>query len=203
MSPHDSAEDRLLAWIEQTTGPLPEDVLIGPGDDAALIRTPSGDPLVLTVDTLVEGIDFETETSTPHSVGQKAIAVSLSDLAAMGATPWIALASASFPPTTDEPYTRELVQGLRTVAANHGTTLVGGDLSSTSGPLSISITLIGHLHADQSLTRSGGHPGDFLFVSGPLGGSILGRHLNVTPRIKLGQALAAIPATSAIPESFQ
>ena len=198
MSAPKTAEDRLLTWIEQTTGPLPESVQIGPGDDGAVIQTPSGDRLVLTIDTLVEGVDFETSSSSPQSVGQKSIAVSLSDLAAMGATPWVALASASFPSSTHENYAQKLVEGLRATASEYGVSIIGGDLSSTPGPISISTTLIGFLSTNRCLTRSGGHADDQLFVSGPLGGSILGRHLNVAPRIELGQKLVAIPATSAI-----
>ena len=193
-----SSEDRLLDWIRQSTPPLPDEIPIGPGDDAALVEPRDGDRLLLSIDTLVEEVDFSLKSASPEQIGCKAMGVSLSDMAAMGASPWVALASATIPHSTAETFARNIVVGLRTMAARHDTLIVGGDLSATPGPLTVSVVVVGRCPTGSILTRSGGRPGDLLFVTGALGGSILGRHLSFEPRIKTGRLLSKIPATAAI-----
>ena len=146
-----------------------DDVILGIGDDCALLQPPGGVCLAVSMDTLVEGRHFEPGAD-PVSLGHKALAVNLSDLAAMGAEPaWVTLALTM--PTADTDWLRGFVEGFSALAAQHGVQLVGGD--TTRGPLSITIQVHGFVEPDSALTRSGGRPGDRLFVSGRIGDAAL------------------------------
>ena len=153
------------------------DVLLGIGDDAALLRPPPGELLAVTTDTLIAGRHFPHDTPA-DAVGHKTLAVNLSDLAAMGATPrWILLALSL--PAVDETWLAGLSQGLRALADAHGVTLIGGD--TTRGELSLTITAIGTVPAGQALMRSGARPGDRIYVSGTPGDAGLGLRATLTP----------------------
>jgi len=140
-------------------------VVLGIGDDAAVLQVPPGEQLVAAVDTIVAGRHFLKETPA-HSIGHRALAVNLSDLAAMGATPaWATLALTL--PQADPQWLEGFASGLFTLAEQHGVALVGGD--TTSGPLSVSIQVLGTVAAGTALRRSGARAGDLLVVTGTLG----------------------------------
>ena len=146
-------------------GALGDGVLLGIGDDAAVLRLPPGTDLVAAVDTLVEGRHFP-EGSDPCSIGYRALAVNLSDLAAMGATPaWATLALTL--PRADASWLDKFSRGLLQLAQAEGVALVGGD--TTRGALTISVQLMGHVARGTALCRSGAVAGDLLVVTGTLG----------------------------------
>lgn len=184
-------------------------IVLGIGDDAALLRVPAGSELVACVDTLVAGVHFPPGTP-PAAIGWKALAVNLSDLAAMGATPrWFTLALTL--PAVDPAWTRGFISGLRRLAVRQRIALVGGD--TTRGPLSITIQALGLAPAGSALRREGARAGDAVFVSGALGDAAAGlaivqqrappagigdartlrRRLDLpTPRVELGLALRGV-----------
>lgn len=145
-------------------------VVLGVGDDAALLQPPAGEVLVATTDTLIAGRHFPEHTH-PFAIGHKALAVNLSDLAAMGATPrWILLALTL--PAHDDVFVAEFSKGLFNLAQKHRVALVGGD--TTKGPLSITITALGTVPVGQAILRRGAQPGDGIYVSGTVGDAGLG-----------------------------
>jgi len=172
-----------------------DDVVLGVGDDGALLRPKAGFDLVMVTDTLVEGTHFKPGAS-PRSVGHRALAVNLSDLAAMGATPAWALLALTLP-ATNESWVKEFAAGFLDLARQHDLALVGGD--TTRGPLSVTVQAVGYVPEGQGLRRSGARVGDVLLVSGTLGDAAAGLHDSndylrarfdyPTPRIALGEAL--------------
>jgi thiamine-monophosphate kinase len=141
------------------------DVLLGIGDDAALLHLPADTDLVAAVDTVVAGRHFPLDC-TPRSIGHRVMAVNLSDLAAMGATPaWATLALTL--PAADPVWLQEFADGLLSLASLHGVSLVGGD--TTAGPLTVSVQILGHVARGTALRRSGAQEGDVLAVTGSLG----------------------------------
>jgi len=184
-------------------------VVLGIGDDAALLRLPAGHDLVACVDTLVAGVHFPPD-SEPTAIGWKALAVNLSDLAAMGAMPrWITLALTV--PQLQSDWLAGFMRGLQRLARRHAVALVGGD--TTRGPLSITIQALGSVPRGTALRRDGARSGDVLFVSGCLGDAaaglalvqsrlhaanlrdaraVRGRLDRPTPRIALGLALRGV-----------
>jgi thiamine-monophosphate kinase len=186
------------------------DCVLGVGDDAALLRIPPGQQLAVTQDTLVEGVHFFAG-SDPTGLGHKALAVNLSDLAAMGAEPaWVTLALTL--PTADPAWLEAFAAGFCALARATGVRLVGGD--TTRGPLALSVTALGLLPGDQALRRSGAHPGDLVYVSGTLGDTGLALELlsqdreaklpralrerleRPLPRLTLGLALRALASAA-------
>jgi thiamine-monophosphate kinase len=147
------------------------DVLLGVGDDAAVLRAPSGCDLVATTDSLVEGVHF-LPGSDPRSLGHRALAVNLSDCAAMGATPMWALLSLTLP-AADDDWLREFAAGFAVLARAHNVALVGGNL--TRGPLNIGVQLTGSVACGAAITRSGGRAGDWLCLTGTVGDAAAGR----------------------------
>lgn len=147
-----------------------KDVIIGIGDDGAVTHIPKGQALVTTTDTLLSGVHFLAD-ATPHSIAQKAVAVNLSDLAAMGAEPaWISLSLSV--PTIDAEWLQAFSNGLQEHAEYYSVQLIGGD--TVKGPLAITITAQGFVPFDQALTRSYAKPGDSVYVTGTLGDAGLG-----------------------------
>ncbi len=189
-----------------------DDVVLGIGDDAALLRVPPGMELAVAVDTLIEGVHFPQNTP-PSAIGHKVLAVNLSDLAAMGAEPaWVTLSLSM--PESDETFLRDFCDGLFALAEQFHVELVGGD--TVRGPLVLTLQANGFVPEDEALTRSGARPGDLVYVSGTLGDAAAGLELVLsdsvdgdeaqwlrerldrpTPRIALGQSLRGI-ATSCI-----
>jgi len=142
-----------------------EGVVLGIGDDCALLAVPPGEQLAISTDTLVAGVHFP-DACDPFLLGQRALAVAASDLAAMGATP-LAFTLALTLPDVDPDWLQAFAHGLNLMAQNCSLSLVGGD--TTRGPLSLTMTVFGRVPAGQALTRSGARPGDLLCVGGPLG----------------------------------
>ena len=181
------------------------DVRLGVGDDAAILECPAGTELVVAVDSLVDGVHFP-HGSPPASIGHRALAVNLSDLAAMGARPAWALLALTLP-RADETWLAEFAAGMAALARAHEVALVGGD--TTAGPLCVTVQALGHVPRSAALLRSGGRAGDALFVSGTAGDAAAGlaieqgklaaaaesaaylreRFLYPTPRVALGEGL--------------
>ncbi len=177
-------ESEFVAWL---LGHIPADTRleVPPGDDAAVLRPPAQRRTVVTVDMLMEGVDFVLgDDCTPRAVGHKALAVSLSDLAAMGSRPEAAVAAVALPRRGGDALGRGLLEGMLAVAAEYGVTLAGGDTNAWDGPLVISTTAIGSVPPGAAWRRDGARVGDLLVVTGRCGGSLLGRHLAVVPRCR-------------------
>lgn len=152
--------------------------LAGPGaldllDDAAVVTPPPGRELVLTADAIVEGVHFLPD-DPPETVGRKLLRVSLSDLAAMGATPWAYLMTVSVPRSTPHAWFEAFTGGLAQDQAEFGLILLGGDTTSTPGPISLSATLLGHVTPGEALRRTAAQPGDEIWVTGTIGDGALG-----------------------------
>jgi thiamine-monophosphate kinase len=153
-----------------------EDVIAGIGDDAALLRVPAGMELVVCIDTLVAGVHFPQHTSAA-AIGHKALAVNLSDLAAMGAEPAWATLSLTLPDNAPS-WLEDFAQGFFTLAERHRVQLVGGD--TTRGPLVVTVQAHGFVPAGRALRRQGAQPGDRIYVTGTLGDAGLALQLQET-----------------------
>ena len=181
--PQPSGEFAFIDWLRQRTPANPR-MLIGPGDDTAAIQLTPNAPCLVTTDMLLDGSCFRLAEAGPRLVGRKAMAVNLSDIAAMAGRPVAAVISVGLPRQGGRVLAEELYLGLREAADAFDTAIVGGDTNSWDGPLVISVTLVGETTGRGPVRRAGARPGDWLFVTGPLGGSILGRHLTFTPRVR-------------------
>jgi thiamine-monophosphate kinase len=197
-----------FALIARLVGALPcrrADVLAGPGDDAALLRTPPGVDLVQTVDTCLEGVHFPAGLD-PADIGWRSLAVNLSDLAAMGAEPAWGLLSLVLP-HADEAWLDAFARGAAQLAADAGLDLVGGDL--VRGPLAVTFALTGFVPPGMALRRAGARPGDGVWVTGPLGGGSAGlaawrrgehgaaqAFLRPRPRLAEGRALRGLASAA-------
>jgi thiamine-monophosphate kinase len=171
-----------ISWLRSQT-PSDPLVLVGPGDDAAVLARPT-ERVLVTVDMLMDGVDFRLAEVGPRRAGRKAVAVNLSDIAAMAGTPTAAVVSVALPRMFDRASANELYFGLRQVADEFGVPVVGGDTNSWDGALVVSVTALGEATGRGPVLRRGARPGDWVFVTGPLGGSILGHHLDFTPRVR-------------------
>jgi thiamine-monophosphate kinase len=183
------SESTFIAWLRDRLPPHSA-LRLGPGDDAAVLAWATADDVVVTVDMLMDGVDFELADVDPRRAGRKALAVNLSDLAAMAAQPVAALVALALPRHGGLALAQSLYEGLLPLAERFGVALAGGDTNSWDGPLVISITAIGRPRNGRVWKRSGARPGDVLLVTGQLGGSILGKHLDFTPRVEEALALA-------------
>ncbi|HEY1506490.1 MAG TPA: thiamine-phosphate kinase [Stellaceae bacterium] len=166
--------------------------LAGPGaldltDDVALIDGPAGEQYVLTIDTIIEGVDYFPD-DPPFQVAQRLLRVNLSDLAAKGAAPFGYLLTTALPKTHGEAWLDAFSKGLATDQKKFGVVLLGGDSSGTPGPPTLSATLIGRIARDKAILRSGAKDGDVVYVSGTLGDAALGLAVR---KGELGAALSA------------
>lgn len=172
-----------LEWLRPRLPSHPQ-LHVGPGDDAAVVRLADRSALVVTSDLVSDGVDFELGRVSPRRIGHKALAVNLSDLAAMAARPVSAIVSLLLPRDGAAELARELYEGILPLAKQHGISIAGGDTNTWDGKLAISITALGETTHQASLLRTGAKPGDRILVTGQFGGSILGRHLDVEPRVQ-------------------
>jgi thiamine-monophosphate kinase len=138
---------------------------------------------LVTTDMLLEGSCFRLAEAGPRRVGRKAMAVNLSDIAAMAGRPLAAVIAFAFARGTTDAVAQDLFIGAKAMADAFDTAIIGGDTNAWDGPLAISVTLIGETTARGPVCRHGARPGDRLYVTGPLGGSSRGKHLDFTPRV--------------------
>jgi thiamine-monophosphate kinase len=208
---HEVGERALLgALVRQTGRSDGPQTIVANGDDAAVLATVAGRALVMTQDALVEGIDFLKRWITPYRLGQRALAVSLSDLAAMGSTPAFCLLTVCAHPSMPALDVLAVVAGLGDAAADAGCTVAGGDVSAIDGPLVLDVVAGGYVDRDRILRREAGRPGDLLVVTGVVGRAAAGlavlrgqlpaspadptwvdAQLSPRPRLAEGMALAA------------
>jgi thiamine-monophosphate kinase len=170
----DRTEAELIAAIHAILQPAPDWLIVGIGDDGAVVEPERNRLEVLTVDALVDGVHFDRRFTPPDAIGHRALAVNLSDLAAMGAAPRLALLSLALPPALALDDFNELVRGFARLAAEYRLHLVGGNLTRTPGPLAIDVTVIGSVKRRSVLTRSAARPGDEVYVSGTIGAAAAG-----------------------------
>lgn len=184
-------ETDFVDWLVARIPPDPR-LEVPPGDDAAVLRPPAMRRTVVTVDMLTEGVDFILGPGcSPRQVGHKALAVSLSDLAAMGARPEAVVVAVCLPRDAPSGLPEGLHEGLAALAAEHNVALAGGDTNAWAGPLVISTTALGSVPPGTAWRRDGAQVGDLIVVTGPCGGSLMGRHLRVAPRCREAADLAA------------
>jgi thiamine-monophosphate kinase len=173
----DLTERELVARIQQQLPPAPGWILVGIGDDAAIVEPERNRVEVLTVDAIVEGVHFDRAFVPPDGIGHRALAVNLSDLAAMGAAPRLALLSMALPTELPLADFDGIVAGFTALAAAARLHVVGGNLTRSPGPLMLDVTLVGTVKRRQGLTRAGARPGDDLYVSGTIGAAAAGLRL--------------------------
>lgn len=165
-------------------------VRTGIGDDTAVIRAAQGKEILFTTDMLIEGRHFRLDEASARQIGRKALAVNISDIAAMGGVPTQAVVSLGLPKRLTGRFVDGLYQGLLGLARQFGIDLVGGD-TNRADKLTVNIALLGEVEKGRALLRSGARAGDKLFVSGALGGSYAsGKHLNFTPRVREARYLS-------------
>ena len=202
------------ALIERITARLamPSWVVVGPGDDAAVIEPERGTLDVLTTDVQVEGVHFDHRFVPPDAIGHRALAVNLSDLAAMGAMPRAVLLSLVLPDALDVAFVDGMMDGLLALAAAHGVAVIGGNISRSPGPLMVDVTAVGAVRPRRLLTRAGARPGDGVYVTGTIGDASVGlqmlteqcaphpcqeRYVRPDPRVRAGMLLGRNRAASA------
>lgn len=177
-------EFQLIDWIRQHSMRHLQ-VPVGIGDDAALLVPTLGEEVIVTTDMLMDGRHFLVGQAAPELIGRKALAVNLSDIAAMAGRPLAAFISWALPRHGGRELAQSLYSGIADLAQTFDVAIAGGDTNSWDGPLVISITLVGETVGGRRILRSGARPGDWIFVTGPVGGSLLsGRHLMLTPRVR-------------------
>ncbi|OGW84618.1 MAG: thiamine-phosphate kinase [Omnitrophica bacterium RIFCSPHIGHO2_02_FULL_46_11] len=184
--------DKIKEWV-----PRSPKMICGIGDDTAVFRASSGTYQLLTIDTIVEDIDFKLSKARPEEIGWKALGINLSDIAAMGGTPKLAVISLTLPRKTSLQFVKGFYAGAGKLAKKFNVSIVGGDLSK-GAKMSASVALLGESNPRRTIFRKGAKVGDFICVTGTLGGSILGKHLSFTPRIKEGEFLARHGVSSMI-----
>lgn len=167
---------------------LDKSVVKGVGDDTAVIRWTKDKYLLFTCDMLIEDVHFKLKSATPFQIGWKALASSVSDIAAMGGVPRHALVSVGINPNLPRSFLDNLYKGLKAVAARFKINIVGGD-TNKSEKLIIDVSLLGEVEKQNIVTRRGAKIGDVILVTGSLGGSIKGRHLNFIPRLAEARSL--------------
>jgi thiamine-monophosphate kinase len=210
----DIPEDELLAAIRKVVSGAGPEVVVGPGDDAAVVAPGSGE-LVLTTDALVEDVHFRRDLTTPRDLGYKAIAVNVSDVAAMAASPRFALCALTLTDEVDPAWVVELAGGMRECCDEFALSLVGGNLSR-GREVTVAVTVTGEVAAGRAVRRDGARPGDAIVVTGSLGAGAAGRRLSEarswsaeerdalgrfarpTPRVGEAGVLAARGATAMI-----
>jgi thiamine-monophosphate kinase len=209
----DLSEDDLIVAIRRVLSGAGPEVIVGPGDDAAVLAAGSGE-IVLTADAMIEGVHFDRGITSARDLGYKAVMASLSDIAAMGASPRAALVTLALTPELDAAWVMELYGGMREACDEHALWLVGGDLSRGE-QIAISVTVTGEVAPGRAVTRAGARAGDVLAVTGTLGGSasglrvarsgrvrgdtdraLLRAHLRPTARVGEGAVLARHGATA-------
>jgi thiamine-monophosphate kinase len=191
-------ESEFIDWVTaQAKGPSPL-VVVPPGDDLAVLKWPADDLLLVGVDQVLDGVHFDSSVHSPRQIGRKAMNRNLSDCAAMACLPAAAVATVAAPRGVGVEYLKELFLGLRDAADPFGCAVAGGDTGSWEGKLALTVTILGRSAGVAPVTRSGARVGDGVYVTGPLGGSLLGRHLTFAPRVALARELVAAGAVTSM-----
>jgi thiamine-monophosphate kinase len=173
----------LIAWLRKNLPPHPL-LKLGIGDDAAVLAIGKDRDALVTVDIITDQVDFKLSECEPRQIGRKALAVNLSDIAAMAGEPVAAVVGLVLPRQGGLELAKGIYDGMLPLAGKFQTAIAGGDTNSWDGPLVVSITLIGRTTSHGPLQRNGARPGDKILVTGSFGGSILGRHFSFTPRVR-------------------
>ena len=196
---HDTmpGEFDFISWLREQPAPSPL-VRLGIGDDLAVLKLPADGLLLVGVDQVLDGVHFDSAVHDPRAIGRKAMNRNLSDCAAMACLPAAAVATLALPRGVGEGYARELYLGMTEAGQPFECPIVGGDTGSWPGKLVVTVTILGRSAGVEPVTRSGARPGDGIYVSGPLGGSILGRHMTFRPQVLLGRALGRSGRASAM-----
>jgi thiamine-monophosphate kinase len=182
-----------IEWIRSRTKGHPR-VPLGIGDDAAVLRFPEPADCLVAVDTLMEGVHFNYPEMSAAQIGRKALAVNLSDIAAMAGRPLAAVVGVVFGRKLGTPFARELESGLLTLAEEFEVALIGGDTNTWEGPCVVSVTVLGEATGKGPVQRDGAKVGDWIFATGSFGGSLLRKHHEFQPRVE--EALALNEAVS-------
>jgi thiamine-monophosphate kinase len=184
-----AGEFDFLTWIRdrQRASSL---VRLGTGDDLAILNWPSGNLLLAGVDQVLDGVHFDSKIHSPRDIGRKAMNRNLSDCAAMAALPAAALATVALPRGCELAYAKDLYLGMEEAGDKFKCPIIGGDTGSWDGRLAMTVTIFGRSDGIEPIRRSGAKAGDFIFVSGALGGSLLGRHMTFEPRVELARQIA-------------
>ena len=182
-------EFELITRLTQSL-PTNPNVVTGAGDDCAVLDFGLPDKwLLFKTDAIVEGVHF-TKDTPPEKIGRKALARALSDIAAMAGTPIAALVTIALPPKFDVKFIEAIYDGMRALAQEHGVAIVGGETTTNPERILISIALLGFAPRGKTVLRSGAKVGDAIFVTGDLGGSLAGKHLEFEPRLAEARWLA-------------
>jgi thiamine-monophosphate kinase len=189
-------ESRLIHQISKWLGDVCPKSPHGIGDDCAVLPVQGNADWLVTTDPVVFGRHFD-ESLPPRKVGAKLLLRNLSDIAAMGGTPAAAVVSLALPPQTSVTWLKGFYIGLASVARRFKVRIIGGDITRCDGALAAHLTLMGRTTAGRALTRTGARNHDVILVTGPLGGSILGKHASFRPRLEEGAWLAARPEVHA------
>ncbi len=177
-------EQAFLQYLASQKQSLPTDG-IGIGDDAAVLSWTADQKLVVCTDLISDETDFHLADVTPQQIGRKALAINLSDIAAMACEPTGALLTLLLPKGEDSlPLAQGIYEGAAQLGQQYGCPIIGGDTNSWPGKVAVSVTVLGRCPVGRPLLREGAQPGDAIFVTGTLGGSILGQHIAFQPRIR-------------------
>lgn len=206
-------ERELVARVQRQLPPAPPWLVVGIGDDAAVVEPERNRLEVLTTDAVIDGVHVDRRFTPPDAIGYRALAVNLSDLAAMGAEPRLALLSMALPGDLPCADFDGLISGIARLAARERVAIVGGNLTRTPGPLTIDITAVGVVKRRGVLTRGGARPGDLIYVTGTIGAAAAGlamlraggardhtcvqRYLEPEPRVRTGLLLGRNRAATA------
>lgn len=165
---------RIEKRFQTKVNAINDSIVLGIGDDAAVINPPRGKALLFSTDTLREDIHFRRDYSSSYDIGWKSVAVSISDIAAMGGTPRYLLLSLAIPNKTSVKYLDDLLKGVKAITERYSVSLIGGNISRSTGGITIDTTVIGEVTKKGLVKRSGASPGDLIYITGHVGASAMG-----------------------------